>query len=113
MPSTISSLLTPYGDDTYFEPEFIRIVYTYIPFLNTYPVSYETPTNNILVKYEGDFFGLLDYLNYGKQYFVTIMLFNGLSCPGDYKSTMTAIAIPDLNQVDLLNSTYIASSTTS
>ncbi len=112
MSSTINYLMSSYGDDVYFEEGFLKILYTYIPLLRNRQITYQTPTNNLLVKYEGDLFGLLDNYNYGKQYFIPIMLFNNLRCSGDFNTAMTTIAIPDLAYIDLLYSTYISTTTT-
>lgn len=109
MPATIHNLMTPWNDNIYFNEDFLIALKSYIPYLKrSTAITYETPTNNILYKYQGDFYGLLDYMGYSKQYFFCILLFNGLRSSTDFKSDMTTVAIPDLNEIDLLYSTFAA-----
>ena len=110
MPATINSLLNTYSDDNYFTDAFYTAIYSFIPYLKKLTVTYQTPTNNILYKYTGDFYGLLDSLGIAKKYHYAVMLFNGLTDSGNYDPAMNIIQIPNLEEIDMLHSTLTATS---
>ncbi len=115
MSATISSLMTDDGGDTYYSDQFLQAIYSYMPYFKiTANVTYETPDNHTLYKYDGDFFGLLEELGIPKKYHFGTMVLNGLRSSGDYTSAkMSAIATLDTSQIDLLESIYSAINTLS
>lgn len=58
------------------------------------------PINTI--KYRGDFYGLLQFMNVPEEHHWICLRLNGLHCPTDYDGSFDSILIPDRNQIELL-----------
>ena len=112
MGSTIDSLLTNYGDESYFDEDFFMLIRTYMPLIRNGAVTTLTPTNQQLYKYQGDFYGLLGELGVAKQYYYATLLLNNLFSSTDFQSSMQTIMIPDESYIDMLHSVYTTTFTT-
>lgn len=103
----IHQLMDDPGEEAYYESEFLNMVeshFTYLRGLN------KTSTISIkegdAYRYEGDFHGLLHFLNVPKQYHILIMTFNGLRHPTDYSRDTLVVSIPPLDEIELLKAVY-------
>jgi hypothetical protein len=54
------------------------------------------------VKYRGDFYGLLQYMEIPEEHHWITMRLNGLHCPTDYAGDFDSILVPDRNQLEIL-----------
>ena len=52
------------------------------------------------VKYEGDFYGLLDSIRIPKRHHRILLLVNGLHSPSDYQGNINAIKVIDTDELD-------------
>lgn len=95
------------GENAYYEAEFLNMVeshFTYLQGLNK--TSFMSVTDGDAYRFEGDFYGLLGSLNIPKQYHILIMTFNGLRHPSEYNKHTLTIAVPPLDEIDLLKAVY-------
>lgn len=103
----IHQLALDAGEDIYHDPDFQIMIESYFTYLrgltSTVSQSVEPAIGH---KYEGDFYGLLSYLKVPKKYHNIILRFNGLHCTGDYMRDRLSIAVPSLNEIDLIKAVY-------
>jgi hypothetical protein len=94
--------LEPY----FFEEGFIHTLESHLTHLRNTNVQFKTIDDHLLDKYAGDFYGLLDELGIGKQYHYAVMRVNGLNNSDNYRSTMTAIVLPDFSEIESIKDIY-------
>lgn len=103
----ILDLLTHPGDDSFYDTGFHVVLESHLTYFkeNGYTVvrSIEPIYSYI---YEGDFFGLLDYLRIPKCYHYFILRLNGYNSPGDLKKDTREITLPDYSVIDILQRQY-------
>jgi len=90
----------------YFEKDFLNVLESHLTHLRSGNIQVKTIENHLLDKYQGDFYGLLDELNIPKQHHYVVMRVNGFDNSDNYRSTMTAIIIPDLTEVESIKDVY-------
>jgi hypothetical protein len=90
----------------YFEEGFINTVESHLTYLRNTNTQFKVIDTHLLDKYRGDFYGLLDELGIDKQYHYTVMRVNGLESSDNYRSTMTAIILPDFTEIESIKDIY-------
>lgn len=103
----ILDLLTDAGDDTFYDENFHVVLESHLSYFknNDYTVV-RTIESIYTYIYEGDFYGLLDYLSIPKRYHYFILRLNGYNSPNDLKKDTPSIILPDFNMVDILQQQY-------
>lgn len=96
----------PQIEPSFFERDFINTIESHLTYLRNGKVTFKTIDGVLLDKYHGDFYGLLDGLNIGKQYHYAVMRVNGLDSSSSYRSTMTAIILPDFEVLESIKNVY-------
>jgi hypothetical protein len=62
--------------------------------------------DNIALRYQFDFFGLLTYLDIPNQYHWITMRFNNFLAPHEFTKTHNIISIPDVEFIETLRAIY-------
>lgn len=107
----IANLLEPKEnlEEVYFDTDFIKHIESFMTKLRASPnikIRNEfTPV--ISYKYEGDYFGLLDYLNIEKKYHYIVLRFNGYTSSSDFKGNDLYVLVPDLNEIENIKNIYL------
>ncbi len=107
----ITDLLQSEGtmEEVYFDINFINHIESFMTKLRTSPNTRIrndfSPT--ISYKYEGDYFGLLTYLNIEKKYHYIILRFNGYTSSSDFKGEDTYVLIPDINEIENIKNIFL------
>lgn len=95
------------GENAYYEPEFLNMVESHFTHLRGLNKTSILPiTDGDAYRFEGDFYGLLGFLNIPKQYHLIILTFNGLRHPSEYNSSHLSVTIPPFDEIDLLKAVY-------
>lgn len=103
----IHNLLTHPGDDAFYDEDFHVVMESHISKFKNEGLFKVTTLDPVYgVVYEGDLFGLFDKLRLNKQYHYFTMLLNGYNSPDELKKETTAILIPDLDELNLLQRQY-------
>ena len=98
-------------EDTFMDKNFLILLESHLTYLrNTTAVKALIISNQQLVKYIGDFYGLLDDLRINKKYHYITMRLNNLTNRGDFNSDKTFILIPDFEEINLLKNIYLTKS---
>lgn len=103
----LHTLASPAGDATYYSNGYRQLVeshYTY--FLQNDQISLRSIDDQTADKYHGDFYGLLDALDYPKHHHWPILFFNRYRHSGDYRRETTVVLIPDVHYLDILMQLY-------
>lgn len=61
----------------------------------------------ISYKYEGDYFGLLQYLHVEKKYHYIVLRFNGYESSSDFKGEDTYVLLPDFSEVEAIKTIFL------
>jgi hypothetical protein len=96
----------PNLESFFFEKDFINTLESHLTYLRSKNTKIKTITSHLLDKYAGDFYGLLDELNIPKQYHYAVMRVNGFDNSDNYRSTITAIIIPDFSEIESIKDIY-------
>ncbi len=92
---------------TYINPKFLLLIESHVQHLKTSAGSRLLDvTSQQSVKYQGDFFGLLDDLQVDKKYHHIVMRVNNLHSSADYTSDMKMVIVPPLAEIELLKNTF-------
>jgi hypothetical protein len=103
----INNLATTSGNPTYYDKNFLLHMESHFTYLASRDGAKQYPVDpHTAYKYRGDFYGLLDTMRIPRQYHSIVMRLNHLSCPGDFKADMESVLIPDLKEIDLIQSVY-------
>jgi hypothetical protein len=94
-------------EDAYYSEGFMQVIEDHLSYLRSYDgVVVNQLTNTQCVKYQGDFFGLLNDLKIDKRYHYAVMRVNDLFSPADFTGDINQIVVPNLSQVDMLKNIY-------
>ena len=103
----ITNLMLDPGDDSYYDDAFLVIIDSHLTYLSNLTTTKLISLDAQLVyKHEGDLTGLLNEMNYPKKYHYPIMKINGMRSTNDLRMDKTSLVIPDLSEIDLMNSIY-------
>jgi len=106
----VSSLLESKDslEEVYYNLEFMNHVESFMTKLRNSPnikiLNDFTPV--ISYKYEGDYFGLLQYLNVEKKYHYIVLRFNGYESSADFKGEDTYVLLPDFNEIERIKTIF-------
>ena len=107
----ISNLLEPEQDleKIYFNIDFINHIESFMTKLRLSPnIKIRNDFSSIIsYKFEGDYFGLLDYLEIEKKYHYIILRFNGYVSSSDFKGNDTYVLIPDLDEIENIKNIFL------
>ena len=98
---SIEKLETLALENEFVEKSFLNILEDHMFLLKNSNVRLLTIKENEGYKYEGDFYGLLTFMNVPSKYHYVTMRVNDLETPNDYPG-FTQILIPDYNIVETL-----------
>lgn len=84
-------------------PKVLNIWYDHLPHLKNSVVTQSVMVSDYqCIKYEGDFWGLLQELGVPPAYHPFVTVFNGYTHPSDYKGTPDIILLPDLQEMEVI-----------
>ena len=84
-------------------PKVLNIWYDHMTYLRSLPSTKTTVVSDYqCIKYEGDFWGLLQDLGVPPQYHPFVTVFNGYTNPFDYRGTQDVILLPDLQELEVI-----------
>lgn len=106
---TIDEMLVDSGDYVYYTDGFHVEIESHFPRLldNNYVVTQGIDKQQGVV-YEGDFFGLLRNLGIPDFAHYATLRLNGYSSPMQFKRTTTTIMVPNLSEIEMIKSVYVA-----
>ena len=107
---TIDELMVDSGEYVYYTDGFHVEIESHFPRLlsDGYVVTHGIDKQQGVV-YEGDFFGLLRNLGIPDFAHYVIMRLNGFTSPMEFKRTTTTIMVPNLSEIEMIKSVYVAS----
>lgn len=96
-------------EDVYFDVDFINHVESFMTKLRSSPnIKIRNDFSPIIAyKYEGDYFGLLDYLNIEKKYHHIVLRFNGYVSSSDYKGNDQYVLVPDITEIENIKNIFL------
>jgi len=107
MAITLNYNLYPSGDPLYYDKSFRRFLESYISYFKSLSTTLMITVNpHDVLKYRGDFYGLLDTFNIERPYHWFIMRLNNINDPLEVPETLDGILIPDLSKVSKLKQLY-------
>lgn len=110
----INSLAVTEASKVYYKPEIRNLLESHVQFIIDHPnTQVVNIANDIIYKYEGDFYGLLYILKVLPQYHWIVMRINGMTTPTDLNWNRLAILLPDYSLIDTIISMYRASAAAS
>ena len=84
-------------------PRVMSIWYDHMTYLKTRPtLDTIKVSDHQCIKFEGDFWGLLQDMGVPSQYHPFVAAFNGYSHPSDYRGTQDMVKIPDLQAMEVI-----------
>mgnify|MGYP007069470120 CR=1 FL=1 len=90
-------------DDVYYSNAYFVMIESHLSYLKSLKDNQTfSITKQQNDKYEGDFYGLLNELNFEKRYHYPIMRINGLDNSNDFEGDRDFILVPSLQEVNLL-----------
>lgn len=99
--------LTPDIESTFFDPQFLTLIESHLTyFRNTEGLNVLQVTPHQGLKFEGDFFGLLDDLLIDKKYHHIVMRVNDYASSADYKGDIDSILLPSITAIELLKNIF-------
>lgn len=88
------------GPDVYYQQQFMNVMETHITWLKNHRTTRLTRVkDNIALRYQGDFYGLLRALKVAPQYWWIFMRVNGLTSPLKYDHSLVLIMLPDPQRI--------------
>lgn len=102
----INEIATSTGDDTYYERGFMLFLYEHRDELINSSKLVNLGTLDTYV-YEGDFYGLLDFLNIPKPYHYATLIANRFYSPNTDLENTFAFKLPNGELVEKLKNYYI------
>ena len=107
----IASLLEAKQDleEVYFNLDIINHVESFMTKVRTSPnIKIRNDFSSVIsYKFEGDYFGLLDYLEIEKKYHYIVLRFNGYTSSSDFKGLDTYVLVPDLNEIENIKNIFL------
>lgn len=95
------------GPSVFYEESFRNMIETHLEWLISNPATDAlTVTNSDAYRYQGDFDGLLKFLNVPKQYHWIALRMNGLTSSLDYDHSMVEIIVPSIEVISRLQRLY-------
>lgn len=101
----INAISTVQEQSTDFEEDYRIWIESFGPYLRAKPTIKTIPPA-IAYKFQGDFYGLMDYLSVPKEYHYILMRYNGFLHAGDYDGLNIEVKIPDMKMISKLKSLY-------
>lgn len=84
-------------------PRVMSIWYDHMGYLKTNPnINTVMVSDHQCIKYEGDYWGILQELGVQPQYHPFITAFNGYMHPSDYRGTQDIVQIPDMQAMEVI-----------
>lgn len=103
MAMTLQALAKAPGPSVYYSPQWHRLMETHLRWFRERVQMRVVQVNDQLVyKYEGDLFGLLNHLGLDDQYHWLIMRINRMNSPLEFGVRFNQLSIPPVDQVDRL-----------
>lgn len=100
--------LTRTIDPVYYSAGFLQTIEDHLSFLRMdAPISTISVSDQQNIKYEGDFFGLLDDSKIDKKYHHIVLRVNGYVNSADFKGDIDYFVIPDFSEVEEIKALYI------
>ncbi len=95
-------------EDVYYSAGFIQTIEDHLSFLRTgSTIKTISVTDQQNIKYEGDFYGLLDDCRIDKKYHQIVLRVNGYDSSGDFDGNIEYFIIPDFSEVEEIKMLYL------
>ncbi len=99
-------------DIVYYSAGFIQTIEDHLSFLRQdAAIRTVVVTEHQNVKYEGDFYGLLDDCGIDKKYHQIVLRVNGFDNSSDYDGELEYFITPDFSEVEEIKSLYLTKQT--
>lgn len=106
---TINDMLQDKENHICYSEDFIlNAILLHEHLLKNNAIQLKTVEDQIAYKYEGDFYGLLQYLQVPKRFNLLTLLLNNLTASDDYKGVNTQVLLYNMAEIDLITNLYVS-----